>query len=327
MSYLKVSSIRYYTNGAGGHFSHHVLIDDDVIRLFMNNNMSSDMFCSVQSYDIHGNEYMSQLVFDIDNEDIVVAYDIAKSIADDVEYKYDTDTSIWFSGSKGFHVITGLVGHGDKANIAMKSIAFNISREIDPAMYKSRSLFRLPNTRNSKSGLFKIQVKYNESIKSIYNRAMSQQAYEPIEYDLYNSKFSVDHITSLESVNMVTQHDHVNITHSDWRETLSPCISTMLDEGVQEGFRYEVCFYLVRHFRICGLDIDEAIDVASTLDVFSDGGYSDGMIAHYYSGMIRNVGCLTGTLSSYMQSRCVSSCVHSKEFIDGVARNFTSIIQ
>ena len=311
--------MRYYTCGAGGNFSHHVLLEDSIIQRIGSEANASDLFCSVQTYDIHGIELASQLVFDIDNESMVDAYEIARDIADEVEYLYDADTSIWFSGSKGFHVITGLVGASDIANIAMKSIANRIDDRIDNAMYKSRSLFRLPNTTNSKSGLRKIQVQYNESLQSLLERAKTRQQFHTTKlvYDNWKFLYDFDHaVTNIKSKPVIK----AEVIDGDWIKSLPPCINTMLDTNVPSGYRWETCFWLVRHWRLHGVDVDEAVALAANDTLFNDAGYTAGMIHHYYNSDLLSVGCKSGPISSLMQSSCCKKCIHS----DGWGERITS---
>lgn len=315
--------MRYYTNGAGGNYNHHALLDDSTIARIIEINNSPDIYCSVQAYDTSGTEIASQLVFDVDNDSIPDAYAIARSIADDVMYEYETDTSIWFSGSKGFHVITGLVGTGSTANIAMKSIALNFSNEIDVSMYKSRSLFRLPNSINSKSGLRKIQVNHNETLQSVMDRAKTRQPYTATAI-CHSDLFTEQHEAEMERIANY-KPEVVEIRDMDWVKTLPICIKRILHDGVKAGHRYAMCFYLVRHWRLCGVDVDEAIALASKMTVFLEAGggtgYTSGMIMHYYSGMIRSVGCRSGELAEMMQAHCSIECKHADGWADDMVNN------
>jgi len=310
--------MRYYTNGSGGYFNHHVLLDSLTLSNIAQNNDSADLYCSVQTYDCDGKETASQLVFDIDNSSLVDAYTIARSIADDVEYEYDTDTSIWFSGSKGFHVVTGLVGIGSKANIAMKEIAHKFSDEIDDSMYKTRSLFRLPHSLNGKSGLRKIQVKYNESIQSITDRAKTRQPSSRLDLVYDNAKFNSDHAKAVSNIREYTPKDVVAMT-GDWKESLPPCVVTLIEKGIPVGNRWEMAFWLVRHWRLHGIDVDGAIALSKTTP-FPD-HYTEGMIHHYYQGIMRGVGC-HGVLEDLMHSECSLLCRHSDGWSDRTTASF-----
>jgi len=318
--------VRYFTNGSGGRFSHHCLLSHSDIRNIIHSARAEDMYCSVQSYNRSGDELWSQLVFDIDSKDMAYAYRVASEIADNVADEYDADTSIWFSGSKGFHVITGLVGYGEYANTAMKSIAHKFSSEVDDSMYKTRSMFRLPNSKNAKSKLRKIQVNHNESLPSIMSRARTVQPFVQTELDFNNKKFLTDHKASVFEIMNRPEVD-TTIVDVDWKHALVPCLKALLCDGVSAGNRWAFCFMLVKHWRLCGVDLDGAIALSKMYPVFKEAGggagYTAGMIKHYYcNDTLIPIGCKTSELSSLMQENCVNTCVYTKEGAEYIVRYF-----
>ena len=308
--------MRYYTCGHDGYFSHHVLLDDRTLQSIARKTNASELFCSVQSYDMSGTELSSQLVFDIDNKSMLDAYQIARDIQDEIEWRYDVDTTIWFSGSKGFHVITGLVAKHHRANEAMKYLALRISTQIDPAMYKSRSLFRLPNTLNGKSGLYKIQVNHNESLKSVLERAKTKQIGHSTDLVIDNKKFLSDFDQGLQLVLNRTEQSIV-IEDQPWIESLPPCMTKLMN-NTPSGSRWDYCYWIVRHWRLCGIDVEKAVSLSQMYPVFTEGNYTKGMIRHYYYNEPRSVGCLSGPLSSVMQDNCYDSCKHSEGWGDRI---------
>lgn len=313
--------MRYYTNGGGEYFSTHCLLSDkEILNISSNNPMPIDMFASVQSYDINGVEQFSQLVFDIDcKDDISHAFDIAKSIYDDVSYEYDTECNLYFSGSKGFHVVTPLAYRSKLSNVAMKKVAFDISDEIDPAMYKSRSMFRLNNTINSKTGLYKRMVDYDQSIDDIIKNKMYglKSKFSSLEFDnkTFNDNVSAE-IKRLES----RKTFQAVIVKTDWESVLSPCVAFLIN-SCPVGHRFDLCFYLVRHWRLCGVTAEEAVALSLSFPIFKEANYTPSMVRHYYNNELLNVGCESGALSSIMKQNCVSTCRHNTEWVDGFARN------
>lgn len=307
--------MRYYTNGTGGFFSHHVLLSDNEIESVVNNSWVTDLYCSVQRYNMDGTEKWSHLVFDIDSENIYEAYDIAKSIAYDVEYDFDTDVQVWFSGKKGFHVVTGLIGYGLMANIAMKGIALNYSDDIDVSMYKSRSMFRLPNSINSKTMLHKIQVKEGESVNKIKIRAKHKQPYDSLQFDWTNKLFIDQHTMMLKKA-VFDRADNIStaIIKQDWYDNLVPCLKKLLSNGVPSGSRWKFAFMLVKHWRQCGVPLNEALNLSHNYDVFRHGNYTESMIRHYYNNeIVIGVGCKSSELSDLMLSNCSIDCTYNNE--------------
>ena len=228
------------------------------------------------------------------------------------------------SGSKGFHVITNLGAMGEYSNVAMKWVARTFSDKCDPSMYKIRSMFRLPNSMNSKTGLYKIQVDEGLTVEQIVEMARSPKPYDKIGIDYDNTKFLEEHDESVDNYldAVYNREDVIEIKNTDWSRQLPPCIKYMLEHGVPVGYRWHMCFYLVRLWRLCGMDVDDAIFTADGMDIFSYAGYTGSMIRHYYHRDPMSVGCKTGVMSDVMQAHCVVGCEYREDYVDELARNF-----
>ncbi len=124
---------------------------------------------SVSGY--NGNLHAECMWFDIDNENLSMAKASVKSLiqALNAEYEVHTDDMfIYFSGKKGFHLallskLFGGIESGPELHKRMKDFAlsFNIP-DIDTKIYDPVRLFRANNSINAKSGLYKIQISYDE---------------------------------------------------------------------------------------------------------------------------------------------------------------------
>ena len=124
---------------------------------------------SVSGY--NGNLHAECMWFDIDNENLTMAKASVKSLiqALNAEYEVHTDDMfIYFSGKKGFHLallskLFGGIEPGPELHKRMKDFAlsFNIP-DIDTKIYDPVRLFRADNSINAKSGLYKVQILYDE---------------------------------------------------------------------------------------------------------------------------------------------------------------------
>jgi hypothetical protein len=103
---------------------------------------------------------------DIDNLDSAKVEEVVKILND-----YDVPTeclSFYFSGKKGFHIeipsaIVGIEPLPVKEfNQRVKRFIRLLGLDCDESMYKSHQLYRLTNTLNNKSNLYKIPIKYSE---------------------------------------------------------------------------------------------------------------------------------------------------------------------
>ncbi|OWK35545.1 hypothetical protein [Fimbriiglobus ruber] len=108
-----------------------------------------------------------RLPWDIDREaDLDAALGDCRKLARYIRARYgefaERGLSVWFSGSKGFHVTLLSVPGFDplpRTPGVVKALALALARDagvtVDRTIYDRQRLFRLPNTRHPKTGLFK----------------------------------------------------------------------------------------------------------------------------------------------------------------------------
>lgn len=113
------------------------------------------------------------LYLDIDSGDLRESLEAAREAVRMLEARYDLDPRyVWpsFSGAKGFHLLIPhqLFGWEPSDRLphafrALVGLLFDDRRlPLDLAIYEPVRLFRLTNTRNSKSGLFKVALSAHE---------------------------------------------------------------------------------------------------------------------------------------------------------------------
>ncbi|MFO0842093.1 MAG: hypothetical protein U0797_06780 [Gemmataceae bacterium] len=104
------------------------------------------------------------LVLDLDRPDLVEALDDARRLAATIAERYGPP-AVYFSGGKGFHVLLDLthapppsVGFHRVARTLAEALATLAGVKIDGSIYDVNRIVRLPNTRHTKSGLFKRRI-------------------------------------------------------------------------------------------------------------------------------------------------------------------------
>jgi hypothetical protein len=125
----------------------------------------ADSTGSVKNHDLP--HYPDYVTFDIDNKDNV---DVARQDTLDLVGKLETlgvprdFISVSFSGYKGFHVqvpssLFGIMPDTNTAK-AMRTLCIGIAYgiKLDTGIYDKNRLFRVRNTKNSKSGLYKVNI-------------------------------------------------------------------------------------------------------------------------------------------------------------------------
>lgn len=115
-----------------------------------------------------GASWCRWLVLDIDRPDLAEALLDARRLVSFLHGRYSETEGrvpIYFSGSKGFHVLIELthnptpsVGFHRTARMLAEAIANRAGVTIDTSIYDIAHIIRLPNTRHPKTGLFKRRI-------------------------------------------------------------------------------------------------------------------------------------------------------------------------
>jgi len=157
------TTLDYYGKEVVNGFHSTYMHTEDIKKLF-------DSTGSIRGYD--GYVYNAHLFWDIDNEK-----SLKDAITDTIELvkriqKYTTNYRIYFSGCKGFHVIMYLKeleilsAHKNFNNIT-KTICTSFAdglESFDNKVYDKTRLIRTPNSKHSKTGLYKVELLYSELV-------------------------------------------------------------------------------------------------------------------------------------------------------------------
>lgn len=121
-------------------------------------------------------EYLTQTPADSDSDSGLIVPDTESIL-------------IFFSGSKGFHVGVPVAVFGDEVKPGKefpgryKAAALEIARragvEVDKSVYDRQRLFRCPNSKHGKSGLYKIPLSYWEVTTALSVAEIRQRAQRP----------------------------------------------------------------------------------------------------------------------------------------------------
>jgi len=131
-----------------------------------------------------GKVYSEIMWIDIDNANLIEAQTTAQQLIANLNKKYEVyadDLMIFFSGNKGFHIgihnklFNGLIfkgGYDLHDRIKMMAVEIADGLPIDTRIYNKNRIFRIPNSMNMKSGLYKIPISYEELCEEIYLSAL-----------------------------------------------------------------------------------------------------------------------------------------------------------
>lgn len=131
--------------------------------------------------------------FDIDGPDLPSALSATKTLLMHATNDLDADeanTLVFFSGAKGFHI--GLPLHWQPpmhelfprhCRAFAEGIASSCGVKIDTSIYDHVRLFRAPNSRHAKSGLYKINLPVN-GFERLGLDAILEMAKVPVEFEV-----------------------------------------------------------------------------------------------------------------------------------------------
>lgn len=257
--------------------------DENIINSF-----ESDTYCTIYKYDnenIDSCNFIAPLYLDLDIDNIEEDYN--KLIRDlkilihklVTEFHVEqNDIQIYFSGSKGFHLIIsenifgfepGRTLNKDLKKVAVYLKAYTLTKCIDTKIYDYKRLFRINNTINSKTGLYKVRVLYNDLINMSYDELI-EYASKPkdIESDdyLYNDKANESFTNLIEKLNK-RDREKINIQVAKEyirKKELLPCVKYILQNGSPNGQRNNSTIALANSLFQVGYNQDEVIEIITT---------------------------------------------------------------
>lgn len=257
--------------------------DENIINSF-----ESDTYCTIYKYDnenIDSCNFIAPLYLDLDIDNIEEDYN--KLIRDlkilihklVTEFHVEqNDIQIYFSGSKGFHLIIsenifgfepGRTLNKDLKKVAVYLKAYTLTKCIDTKIYDYKRLFRINNTINSKTGLYKVRISYDDLIDMSYNDlieyASKPKDIEPDEY-LYNDKANESFANLIEKLNK-RDREKINIQVAKEyikKKELLPCVKYILQNGSPNGQRNNSTIALANSLFQVGYNQDEVIEIITT---------------------------------------------------------------
>lgn len=252
------------------------------------NNFKSDIYCTIYKYDnenIDSCNFIAPLYLDLDIDNIEDNYDklirdlkilIHKLISE--FHVEQNDIQIYFSGSKGFHIIIsedifgfkpGRTLNKDLKKIAVYLKAYTLTKCIDTKIYDYKRLFRINNTINSKTGLYKVRILYDDLIKMSYEELI-EYASEPKDIELnrysYNEKANESFTNLIEKIDK-RDKEKINIKVAKEyikKKELLPCVKYILQNGSPNGQRNNSTIALANSLFQIGYNQDEVIEIITT---------------------------------------------------------------
>lgn len=180
---------------------------------------------------------------------------------------------IYFSGNKGVHIIVPaeILGiepmnllHGVFKYIANSIKSFTPNKTIDTKIYDNKRMFRIPNTKHEKSGLFKIPITSyelrNYSEEQIRELAKQQRTITYEKYAGTNLFAQQQFKRMIDEYYIFDKESKKDRRFKTKYNFTPPCIQKILEDGAEEGQRNITIACLAGFCKNFGKSLDESIE-------------------------------------------------------------------
>lgn len=261
-------------------FKRKEFLPKELLTLLRIKRKNKGIFYSAYRYnnkDQSQSELYGDLYFDFDSSSFEYArQDLLKALAFSkviLGVNYD-ELQIFFSGSKGFHLIIpanilGIVPCKN-LNVTFKHIAKELNKHtlndtLDMRVYDNKRLFRVPNSIHEKTGLYKTFLTFEE-VKTLTEDEIRALAKRP---RLIPSINSIVNIKAKNTFNFYKKESQKII--DSFKEVKSngslkyqpPCIDDILVNGAVSGQRNNTLAILCSFYRSAGKDLSEALKLVT----------------------------------------------------------------
>lgn len=285
----KTGSNRYIEFGAktkNGFTRNHFVKPSECEKLIKKFKMQDTYFSAYtySSTDVYNSDLLGDFYIDLDadlssdeafnklrNEAILVINYIKYGFMVPEEY-----IKIYYSGAKGLHIIVLHKAFNvtpiPYLNIIYKKMAEKIIKNtgittLDTQIYDNRRLFRVPNTINSKTGLFKIPLRFNEltilGFNEIKELAKTQRVFGENQ-QLLPSIMAQTKYADIISEYKVALENREKKRRKDFKKPsiifMPSCIKNLIENGASVGIRNNCTAFYASYLMQNGFDEDEIID-------------------------------------------------------------------
>jgi len=257
--------------------------DGEAIRCWRERHGNTDVYGSICRFKDRdrSSEYVCDFFLDVDANDLELARQEALGACQLLIDRLGVDPDsldLSFSGAKGFHVVVPRLVFGDPvaADIMAlwRSTASRMAKEglshLDLAVYQKSRLWRLANSVNSKTGLYKIPLEYKEFTDLGLDYALDL-ARQPRDYDCMvvptESCKAVAWVhKGLEWVRRERERARLRRRNHGTPWILPPCIRAIESCTLEDGIRHEAYFQYARFMATVGAAPEEILRRLTEID-------------------------------------------------------------
>ena len=268
---------------------------------------------SVKQY--RGSAFADWLPIDIDSDDLQQAQYYLQHLVQNMDDE-GIDTSccrFYFSGSKGFHVMipSGFFEAEPSEDIhkRFRKVAVKLADgiNIDTNIYDKTRLFRLANTINNKSGLYKIEL-YPFEAMSLDIEEIKNKAKQPSERLEIDTEYNVSE--SLKELYHEPLNRQITTSGEARKVTTKICMSKMMT-GTGEGERDQAGIRVAAHLKQSGLTDQMLLAALDEWNKTNNPPLDDNEISRIFRQS--NEGYEFGCFDEMLKERCDPKCLFYKE--------------
>ena len=268
-----------------GYFTRNIFIDSKDLKSSIKQ-FDGDIYSTIYKYDSTDQNtanFIAPLYLDLDidniednfikiKQDLLLVIRRLKTLF----YLEDKDIEIFFSGSKGFHILVShkIFGFEPSKNInkyykkvATELKTYTINKSVDTKIYDSKRLFRVPNTINHKTGLYKVPISYDKvkamnTYEELKKYASKTKPNIPKMYK-YNEKARMAFDELIEKIE-ADEKAKINAKLAKefiQRKELLPCVQYILNHGCAKGCRNNTTVALANSLFQIGKTYDEVLEI------------------------------------------------------------------
>jgi len=251
----------------------------EAIRKFRNQFNNTDVFYGICQHlePLFESEFIVPMFFDIDSQNNLSiaresAITLCEMIMDRIKVS-ENQLEIFFSGNKGFHVLVPCGVFGAFYSLYVLPLYKKMAEKaeqagvkfIDKTVYTNKRIFRLANSINNKSNLYKISLTFEElrdiDITGIIEHAKSSRP-EDLSANLKPCAEAIqwyqEAIKCIESkTTRSSSSKRLNTQFKKgWR--IPPCIKNIEKSVLPDGIRHDTYLLLARYYGYLNMHYDEA---------------------------------------------------------------------
>lgn len=226
-----------------------------------------ELFETIQSYDKNANTLYSPIYADLDGK---TAADDCLDIVETIENKFGITPNIYFSGSKGFHIVIPFKIESNYPHEVSKQFFASLGHwdSLDKQVYTGRRLFRVVGSVHYKTGYYKTRITKDElgfmgdEIADVCTKQIFENDYEWI-HDNYLNKTVNDCIYAVQQLRRTSETD---VNKSNYGVHFTPCMKKIITTAPNDGEWNGTIVTIARFFNKAAIEKTTAIDIMYKFD-------------------------------------------------------------